>query len=138
MYIYKSVQGNVVPKVSMSLASVATIATFEVLNQSDVFSLNALILTAPTVTATVLTFINNPTPGSSVGAITLGTLTIPVGSAIGKVVRHNIKPISVLLGSEIVINVTTASTAGAAQAFLVFDEDPESDSNSVNLINVLV
>jgi len=132
MYDYKSPQ--VVVKSSMSFTSAATILTYSIERSSDVYSLRAVVYTAPTVTATVLTYTYQPTPGSSTGAVVLGTITIPVATAIGKVVYKDIKPVSLPEGGEIIVAVSTTSTAGAGQAYIIFGEDPECNSASPNLI----
>lgn len=134
MYDYKGL--NIAPKSSMSFASVAAIATFSMQRSTDVYALNAVVFTSPTTTATVLTYAYNPTPGSTTGQVVLGTVTIPVGAAIGKVYKRNIKPVSIPEGGELVINVTTASAAGAGQAYVVYGEDPESDLASPNVVVV--
>lgn len=132
MYNFKSPQ--VVVKASQSFTSAATIHTFSVERSSDVYSLRAVVYTAPTVTAAVLTYTYQPTPGSSSGAVVLGTVTIPIATAIGKVVYKDIKPVSVPEGGELIVAVSTTATAGAGQGYYVFGEDPESNQNSPNLI----
>jgi hypothetical protein len=134
MYDYK--HPSVVAKATHSFTSAATVATFSVERSSDVYALSAVVYTAPTVTATVLTFVYQPTPGSATGAVTLGTLTIPVGGAIGNVYKRNIKPYSIPEGGELLINVTTTSTAGAGQAYYIFGEDPASDMENAKIVIV--
>jgi len=87
----------------------------------------AIITTAMTVTAAVLTLTHRPTPGSSSGEVTIATITLPVtGSAIGDCVyKRGFSPYKVPAGAEVTLTLGTASTAGAA-AFnleLIFSSD---------------
>lgn len=87
----------------------------------------------------VVTFYQRVTVGSDSGAVTIGTLTFPDLTAIGKVLYKNVESASLLAGQELCIKVTTAATSGgtvAGTAFLGFKamlrpEDPASMSNMI-------
>jgi len=81
----------------------------------------ATIITAPTVTNVVASFKYRPTPGSATGEVVIGTLTLPVAAAIGKQYYKKLFDYLALPGGELVVDITTASTAGAA-AFGFFGE----------------
>lgn len=99
--------------VPLSLATVGDIGYLPcVVDRMDLVELACLIVTAPTVTAPVITFYRRPTVGTSTGEVVIGTLTAPVGTAIGKRVKKNIR-FRVIPGDEVRIAVTTAATAGA-------------------------
>jgi hypothetical protein len=72
------------------------------------------VLTAPTGgTAPVLQFLYRPTPASASGQVTLGTLTIPDATAIGKVVYKDITDATIMVpGGQICCSCSTADTAG--------------------------
>lgn len=55
-----------------------------------------------------------PTVGSSSGAVTLASLTIPTGVAAGKVYYKAVDSVKVLPGQELVVEVTTAAAGGGA------------------------
>jgi hypothetical protein len=132
MYNFKG--PNLLPKSVQVFTSAADIVNQLVTRQSDVLSLNAVVGTSPTVTATVITYYYRPIYGSDTGIVTLGTVTIPVGATIGKVYKKNIAPYSVKEGGEIRIAVSTTSTAGGGQPYVVVEEDCEADANSSNVI----
>lgn len=95
----------------------------------------ATILVAMTVTSAVWTLTNRPTPASGTGEVTIGTLTCPVtGSAIGQSVYKKIREFRCLPGSEIVLKLTTASTAGSVVFGLEINEFAEIPSNNTKMI----
>ena len=86
---------------------------------------------APTVV-----FKKRPTPGSSSGESTLATLTIPDGTAIGKVVYKRISPILMMPGQSIQVSWTIGigSPMGQGNASWVADYSPENEGNNSNMI----
>lgn len=82
----------------------------------NVRALWATVVVTPTVTAVILNYKFRPTPGSATGEVSLGTLTLPVGAAIGNQYYKKIQEFKALPGGEIVVDMTQASTAGEACA----------------------
>lgn len=62
-----------------------------------------------TVTAPTVVFKKHPTPLSASGATTIGTLTIPDGTAVGKYVYKDITPVEFTPGDAIEISWTVGS-----------------------------
>lgn len=75
-------------------------------------------------------------PGSSSGAVTLGTLTVPTGTAIGKTVYKNITPVKMVVGQSIQITWTvgTGTPTGMGEAELVAEADEEVPGNNSSMI----
>lgn len=97
----------------------------------EVQAICALITTAMTVTAAVIDIKYRPIPGSASGEVVLGRLTLPVsGSTIGDLVYKKVAPVKCGPGGEIVADLVTASTAGAAIFGVVANETTEHPSNS--------
>ena len=84
----------------------------------------AVITTATTVTAPIVT-VNHQRAGgaalSPTGAAEGGTMTIPIATAGLGAYKDMTVPIVVLPGEQLVLTVTTTSTAGVVQAGLVYE-----------------
>ena len=76
--------------------------------------LNALVTLAPTATAAVIAVDRRVTYGSDTGRVEVGRLTIPIGTAVGKVVWKELDPTDFDIGDQMMIELITASTAGSA------------------------
>lgn len=86
---------------------------------------------ATTTTAAVVTLKKRPTPGSASGEVILQTLTLSATEAAGNVVYGADLSALILAGEQLVIDVTTAATAGAlTYAFLEIDPDWEVVGNA--------
>ena len=86
---------------------------------------------ATSVTAAVVVLKKRPTPGSAVGEVVLQSLTLAAVEAAGNTVYGNDLQAAILPGEQVVIEVTTAATGGAATyAFLEMDPDWEVPSNA--------
>lgn len=97
--------------------------------------LSAVIKTAVTVTATVITFKKYPVFDNTGSPVTLGTLTLP--TATGLAGKHFFKDIAAVLvkpGEMIVAEVTTTSTAGAGCCQLECEDSPEDSRNNTNMV----
>jgi hypothetical protein len=81
----------------------------------------ATVIVSPTVTNAIATFKYRPTPGSASGEVVIGTLTLPVAAVIGKQYYKKLFDFIALSGGEVVVDITTTSTAGSA-AFGFFGE----------------
>lgn len=93
-------------------------------------------LAGGTSVAPVVTFKKHPTPLSATGATTLGALTVPDATAVGKVVYKNLTPVSFTPGDSVEISWTvgTGTPTGIGRWFLIAEEDPEHPSNVSDMI----
>src|SRR5262245_33810651 len=73
---------------SVSLTAAADVGLAGITMPMGLAMVDIEIVTAPTVTATVVTIFRRITTGSDTGVVTVGTLTVPVGTAIGTTVRR--------------------------------------------------
>lgn len=117
-YGWESQEGIIVKEVAL-LATIATQTpadkgTSHVLGPATVLRITALVTLAPTATAAVVALDRRVTAGSDTGRVELGRITIPVGTAAGKVVYKDIEPVDVDMGDQLVLELVTASTAGSA------------------------
>ena len=101
----------------------------------------ALVTTAVAadLTAPVIAIKRRPTYGSTTGEETIDTITIPDGTAAGKVMYVNFEPVQVQAGDQIVFEITTAATdsgsaAGAAVYGLRTSVDEEEEANESDKI----
>lgn len=120
---------------TMDLSSVAIADVSHIcVDGCEVSRIQVLVVVAPTVTAPVVTFRKRPTVASSVGQSSLGTITIPVGTAIGTVVYKNISPVQFQPGDELLPDVTTGCTVGSGIASFVAHERNDSPANQSHLL----
>lgn len=138
-YLIKS--GMFVPKAAVTQTSSADLSatgvlgvTYIITRGCEVARLQVLVVVAPTVTAPVITFRKRPTVASSVGQSSLGTITIPVGTAIGTVVYKDISPVNMQPGDEIAPDVTTAATAGTGIPAFVLNERTDTAANQSHML----
>jgi hypothetical protein len=99
---------------SVSGTGLAT-PVLNVMSQCAVNRLVFTVLTSPTGgTAPILQFYFRPTPASTSGQVTLGTMTIPDATAIGKVVYKDVSPDANILtvGGQVCCCCSTADTVG--------------------------
>lgn len=140
MYSVQSSFGKIVPALAASVApgsltSTAVIAEYAVIAERvDVQRLAVVVSTAVVSTGSVVVTVRNrPTVGSATGQSTITTLTIPAGTAAGKVVYKDINQANLIPGGSIAFEVTTASAgggaAGAVVCGMVIAEDPEDKRN---------
>jgi hypothetical protein len=96
-------------------------------------------LTATDTVAPKVEFNHRPTIGSATGETALGVLTIPDGSAVGKVIYKEIDPVAFEPGEELSFEHTVqgtdgSSAAGAGYYAVEFDDSPEYDGNLSNMV----
>ena len=94
---------------------------------------------AANTAAPVVTFRKRPTPGSSSGQSTIGTLTIPDLTAAGKVLYKDVTPVLLEVGDSICFDHTTQATDGTSAAgggYYAFeaDDDPEDPRNCADMV----
>jgi hypothetical protein len=91
-----------------------------------------------TSTAPVVEFNRRPTIASSSGEVALGTLTIPNGTALGKVVFKDIDPVTFKPGEELSFELLTqavgGTVAGDGYYAVECDDFPEEDPNLSNML----
>lgn len=89
--------------------------------------------------AAVVTVWKRSAPGVTASQVSLGTLTIPTGSAVGKVIYKDITQVELASGDAIAFEVTTAATdAGTPTGGCIYGfwatydpEDPRNESDMV-------
>lgn len=87
----------------------------------------------------VITAKKYPLIGSSANAVTLGTITIPGGTAAGLVYYKDMASAAKLVvGDELVFEVTTAAAgggaAGAGTCLFDADDNPETSANNSDMV----
>jgi hypothetical protein len=89
-----------------------------------------------TSVAPTVVFKKHPTPLSATGATTIGTLTIPDATAVGKCVYKDITPVSFTPGDTIEISWTigTGTPTGIGMWGLIAEESPETPANVSDMI----
>lgn len=90
-------------------------------------------------TAPVVRFSKRLVPGSDTGAVVLGTLTIPSGTAVGMVLWKDIDPVDLLPGNAIKVENTVSTVdpgADTGQGLYAFEceLDPETAANESNML----
>lgn len=125
----------------ISLTSTGITARFICTKQCKINRIMAFVTTALVAdTATpVITVRKRPTPGSATGQTTVGTITVPDLTAIGKVLYKDVNPVEIDPGQELCFDVTTAATsagsvAGASYMDFEGQDDPETPANEANMI----
>lgn len=146
MYSEEYIGGAIVPKsnaslTAASLVSAAVYASWAVMEQIQLTRI-MLVVSTQTLTglvAPVVTFWARPTPASSSGEVSLGTLTIPSGSTVGQVIYKDIESIKIPPGYDLCVEVTTAGTDGGSAAgagFVGFKgfSNPEDPRNVAKMV----
>lgn len=89
-----------------------------------------------TTTPPTVVFKKRPTPLSASGAVTIGTLIIPSGTAIGKTVYLEVDPVEFAVGDSMEISWTVGvgTPTGIGLASFVCNEDPEVALNNADMI----
>jgi hypothetical protein len=133
---YDQQKDQLILQVAGSLASVATLAGlfYMPFHPIVVQEFSAMITTSPTVTPATIILKRRPTPGSDSGAITIGTLILPVGATIGNVYYKKGLDTKCYPGDEIAIGVTAAATAGAATFGFAWSPNWDIPANNSKMI----
>jgi hypothetical protein len=81
-------------------------------------------------------FTKRPTPLSATAESVIGILTVPSGTAIGKVVYKDITPVSFAPGDSLEISWTvgTGTPTGIGMWYVECNDDPESAGNQSDMI----
>lgn len=111
---------------------------WDILRPMTIVRIGALVSTAVVSTGgVVIPFDRRILTGSDTGRVDagIGTITIPAGTAAGKVVYKDITPVDVNVGDQIVPEVTTAATSsGAARYFFEGRDRHETPANQSDMI----
>lgn len=124
----------------VATSTATAVQSYPVMTQMKINRIMALVTTAivcPT-SAGVYTFFRRPAIGSDAGIVTIGTLTLPTGTAVSKVLFKDVTPVNLVPGDELVIKCTTASVGAGNAGACVFgfeaDEDPEDYRDQTNMV----
>jgi hypothetical protein len=94
---------------------------------------------AADTTAPVVTFRKRPTPNSSSGQSTIGALTLPNLTAIGKVVYKDVSPVNLDVGDSVCFDHTTQAVDGSAAAGAGYygfecEDRPDEAANQTDMV----
>jgi len=134
--MYTDQKNDVVMAVANSVADAAFAAATRnhPATPATVRRLWATVTTVISTAASVITFTYRPTPGSATGQVTLGTLTIPNTTAVGKFLYKNLTSAQKIMpGGELVASFSGGS-AGAATLGVTTDPSWDSEGNNTNAI----
>lgn len=142
-YTEEFIGGAVVPHVAADLDDLTGAAvhttSFAVGAEIEIQRVMALVTTAVVSTGAVVVAMKRyPTYGSAASAETVGTISIPAGTAAGKVVYKDVTPVTAYPGDQLVFEVTTAAAGGGAagNAAYMFGAvlKPEMAANQADMI----
>jgi hypothetical protein len=117
-----------VPAVTFSLGIKATFTAGLV--PMKLRSIAVVVTTQMTVTPPVLTPKFRPTAGSAAGEVNQATLTVPLARVPGEVVYKKNYDLTIAPGQNLVLEVTTAATAGAGDIVAEFEPNWENIANN--------
>lgn len=137
--------GKLVPALAASVAPAVVTATgvkaeFASIGERVAIQRVAVVVSTAVVSSggVVVTVKNRPTVGSATSEATITTLTIPAGTAAGKVVYKAINEALIAPGGSLAFDVTTAAAGGGAAGAIVCgfiaSEDPEVPANESSMI----
>ena len=135
-FISPAVVPTSAPSSAQSLASVADMLVFNIGESLKLTRIMVEVSTAVVSTApAVVTVYQRPTYGSTAGQIAIGTLSIPGGTAAGKILYKNVESVKLVPGQQLAFACTTAATSSGAglsmfKGFIV----SEVPSNVANMI----
>ena len=122
-------------------AAAAVYGEFYVTKPCSVTELRFIVTLAiaASTTAPVVKVKRRPTPGSDSGAVDIATITIPTGTAAGKVMVKRVAPVQLNVGDSLCFqHVTQAVDASAAAGTGFYDAvleiDEEADGNQSDLV----
>lgn len=136
---YNAKQGGFGSKPTPGVLTSATNIFTHIAIQSLIVRRLAFEITTAVVSTgnVVLTFYKRPTPGSSSGQTTIGTISIPTLAAVPNVYWKDVAGVKFQPGEEFACDVTTASAGGGAAGagFPVHEEVEESPEEVANFSN---
>ena len=122
------------------LTAAAVHGEYLCVKKSVVKSLKVLISTAVVSTgAVVIAFKKRSAPGVSAAEVTMGSVSVPAGTALGKVVYKDLSSLYEFEpGMALAIEITTAAAGGGAAGGAVygfeFEDAPEQPANISSMI----
>lgn len=145
MYSHQSGFGKLVPALSGAVAPAVLTSTgvkseYACIGERVAIQRVAISISTAVVSSggVVVTVKNRPTLASATGESSITTLTIPAGTAAGKVVYKDINEALIVPGGSLVFEVTTAAAGGGAAGAgiygFVMSEDPEYKLNESSMI----
>ena len=120
-------------------AASATHGEFICVKPCDVTNIKFAVTTedvSGTTTAPTVVFTKRVLSGSDTGASAVGTLTIPSGTTIGKVVVKDVTPVNFQIGDAMKISWTigVGTPTGEGIVSWVCQDDPEISGNNTDVI----
>ena len=145
MYSNQGIFGKLVPALSGAVAPAVFTSTgvkseYACIGERVAIQRVAVVVSTAVVStgAVVVTVKNRPTVASATGEASITTLSIPAGTAAGKVVYKDINEALIAPGGSLVFEVTTAaaggSAAGAGVCGFIVQEDPEYAPNLSSMV----
>jgi hypothetical protein len=145
MYSHQSGFGKLIPALSTAVAPAVLTSTgvkseFACVGERMAIQRVAIAISTAVVSSggVVITVKNRPTIASATGEATITTLTVPAGTAAGKVVYKDINEALIVPGGSLVFEVTTAAAGGGAAGGGIYgfvaSEDPEYKLNESSMI----
>ena len=124
MYTNKPAPGQIVPKGTGVLgaetlsAAAAVHGGYLVGKRCQIKAIMFIVTTtvAADTTAPVVELNRRPTPGSATGEVQIGQLTIPDGTAAGKVLYKEVDPVTLEVGDELSLEHVTQAADGSSAA----------------------
>lgn len=103
------------PTSAQSLTSTGDVLVYNFGEAVVLTRIMLLVSTAVVSTGSVVVNVyQRPTYGSTAGQVLIGALTIPAGTAAGKIVYKNVESFKILPGQQLAFNVGTAAAGGGA------------------------
>lgn len=118
------------------LSAAAVHGEYVCVKKFDIKVLKAVVTTLlNTVAAAQVTFYKRTAPGVSAAQVTLGVLSFPNATAVGKEIYKEITPVSFLPGQALAFEVTVAAgTAGGALYCFDYEDSPEEPANISSMV----
>ena len=129
-YNHQQMEVMVDKAVSLAPANPITTARWSTgMTKQRVRGISATITTVTATAIITLTFKYRPTPGSATGEETIGTLTLPIGAAVGAVYWKKGLDYLVEPGGEVVVQSAGASATGNAHLGMLVEPHWENPDN---------
>ncbi len=118
------------------LSAAAVHGEYVCIKKFDIKALKAPVTTLlDTAAAAQVTFYKRSAPGVTASQVTLGVLSFPNATAVGKVMYKEITPVEVLPGQALAFEVTVAAdTAGGALYGFDYEDSPEEPANISSMV----
>jgi hypothetical protein len=129
-YNHQMTEVMINPPVSIAAANpIATARWTPGMTKQRIRGISATITVVTATAEITLTFKYRPTPGSATNEVTIGTLTLPIGAAVGAVYWKKGLNYLVEPGGEVVVQSAGASATGSAAMGLLVEPQWELPEN---------